>query len=736
MPIIYKESTKEFHLFNGEISYVIEILENGQLGNLYFGKKINEEESLKYLRVNVPCSHAAFCLPVPATLSLQHTRQEYPLYGTGDFRYGAFSIKQENGSRISDFKYVSHKIYAGKKKIEPLPATYVDNDSEASSLEITLSDSVTGTDLVLTYTIYENYPAITRHARFEHKGKEKITLEKAMSLCIDLPDADYQMLHLSGAWGRERHIKERRLEQGVQAIHSMRGISSAEHNPFIALKREETTENQGEVYGFSFVYSGNFLAQVEVCSNDTSRVLMGIHPDNFEWVLQSGESFQTPEVVMVYSDKGLNKMSQTYHKLYSERLARGPWRGKERPVLINNWEATYMDFNEEKILQIAKTAKEAGIELFVLDDGWFGTRDDDTQGLGDWFVNTKKLPGGISGLSRKIEEMGMKFGLWIEPEMTNKNSELYRKHPDWIISTPERFESHSRFQHMLDFSRKEVVDYIHEMIAKVIREAKISYIKWDMNRYMTECYSRAAKPEEQGKVMHKYILGVYDLYTRLINEFPDMLFESCASGGARFDPGMLYFAPQAWCSDNTDAYERVKIQYGTSLAYPVSSVGAHVSAVPNHQVGRVTPLSTRGNVAYFGAFGYELDLNALSKEELEEVKEQVAYYKKYRSLFQYGTFYRIKNPFKCGDGAWMVVSDDKTKAIAAYYMGLNTANKGVLRYKLEGLDPDMRYKVTVLGESEFYRGDQLMNAGLVINRNKYFKHAGDFVSLIFNIEKA
>lgn len=735
MPIIYHEASQEFHIFNNEVSYIIEIMENKQLSNLYYGKRIHDKESFHYLHEEMPRSHAAFSCPPPSALCLQYTKQEYPSYGTGDFRYGAFTIKQENGSSITDFKYVSHSIYSGKKKIEPLPATYIEKDEEATSLEIVLYDQVIDTHLILTYTIYEELPVITRHAKFIHNGEETIILTNAMSGCVDLPDPDFDMIHLSGAWSRERYVKIRSLEQGVQSIYSMRGASSTEHNPFIALKRKETTELLGEVYGFSLVYSGSFLAQVEVCTHDMTRILMGIHPNNFEWVLHKGESFQTPELVMVYSDEGLNKMSQTYHKLYRTRLARGVWRDRERPILLNNWEATYMDFNEEKILNLAAKAKEVGIELFVLDDGWFGTRNDDNQGLGDWYPNLEKLPNGIAGLSRKIEEMGMKFGLWIEPEMVNKNSELYRKHPDWIISAPERFESPSRQQHVLDFSRKEVVDYIHAMISKVIRESKISYIKWDMNRYITECYSRGAKPDEQGMVMHKYILGVYDLYTRLTNEFPHILFESCASGGGRFDPGMLYFAPQTWCSDDTDAVERMKIQYGTSFVYPISSIGAHVSAVPNHQVNRVTPLETRANVAYFGAFGYELDLNKLTDEELEQIKEQITYYKKYRKLFQQGVFYRLKSPFKGNDTAWMVVSEDKTEAIAAYYQRLNKVNANWLRYKLTGLNPDMLYKVTGFGKTEMYYGSELMNAGLVIDR-KRFKAIGDFASVLFNIEKA
>lgn len=735
MPIKYHEQSKEFHIFNKEISYIIEIMEDNQLGNLYYGKNVRDKESYSYLHEEQKRPSGASHCPEPSKLCMQYTKQEYPSYGTGDFRYPAFEIKQENGSKVSNFEYQRHSIYQGKKEIKPLPATYVEDNSEATSLEIELYDSLIHMKLLLTYTIFENLPVITRNAEFINQGINSVAITKAMSASIDLPDMNFEMLHLSGAWARERYVKNRKLEHGVQSIYSMRGASSLEHNPFLALKRPQTTEEMGEVYGFSLVYSGSFLAQVEVCTHDMTRVVMGIHPDNFEWHMKEGEAFQTPELVMVYSDQGINKMSQTYHKLYRTRLVRGAWRDMVRPVLLNNWEATYMDFNEEMILNIAAKAKSVGVELFVLDDGWFGSRNDDTQGLGDWYANLDKLPNGISGLSEKIDAMGMKFGIWIEPEMTNKNSDLYRAHPDWIISTPGRFESLSRLQHVLDFSRKEVVEYIYGMISKIMRESKISYIKWDMNRYITECFSRTAAANEQGMVMHKHILGVYDLYTRLTTEFPEVLFESCSSGGGRFDPGMLYFSPQVWCSDNTDAYERLKIQYGTSYVYPLTTIGAHISAVPNHQIGRITPLLTRGNVAFFGAFGYELDLNKLDEAEIVTVKEQISYFKENRKLLQQGIFYRLKSPFEGNDTAWIVVSEDRSNAIAAYYQGLNKVNAGWLRFKLTGLDADTLYNVTCVGRTNQAYGDELMNIGLQINRNDLDLVGGDFASLLFDIKK-
>lgn len=760
MAIIFHKQSKCFHLYNNEVSYIMRIMENGQLENLYYGKKIHDKEDFAYFHDEAMRSQMSVCIPEPGLLSMQYTRQEYPSYGTGDYRSPAVTIAQENGSRIIDFKYAGHEIYSGKKEILPLPATYVEGKEEAETLEVTLHDNVMDTDLILSYTIYEAYPVITRNTKFVHKGKEKIVLERAMSASVEFLDMDYEMVQLSGGWSRERYVKNRKLEMGIQSIQSLNGTCcGAEHNPFLALKRPHTTESQGEVYGFSLVYSGNYLGQVEVSTFDMTRVMMGINPEDFSWELKSGESFQTPEVVMVYSDKGLNKMSQTYHRLYRKRLMHGEWRDKARPILLNNWEATYFDFNEEKILTIAKKAKEAGVELFVLDDGWFGARNDDYRGLGDWYVNLEKLPDGISGLSKKVEELGLKFGLWVELEMVNKDSDLYRAHPDWIISAPNRFESHARHQNVLDFSRKEVVDYIYEMIAKVICESSISYIKWDMNRYMSEPYSKGSAPCEQGKVMHKYILGVYDLYTRLTTEFPHILFESCASGGARFDPAMLYFAPQTWCSDDTDASERTKIQYGTSYVYPIVSMGSHVSAVPNHQMHRITPIETRANVAYFGTFGYELDLNLLSDAEIETVKKQIAFMKEHRELIQMdGDFYRLLSPFEGNETAWMVVSSDKTQAVAAFYQRLNKVNASWLRLKLDGLDANTKYEVSCdmapvasydakIAEAYGHKteedsvktyqayGDELMSAGIPIDREELNKKGGDFASLLYTLKK-
>ncbi len=711
MNIFYHESSGTFHLQNDFISYIIKRLPNGQLGQLYFGKAICDRESFDHL---VEMNHrpmTAYVFEGNKKFSLDHIKQEYPSYGTTDFRHPAVEIVQPNGSRITDFVYVSHTISAGKPKLENLPATYTEQDDEAQTITFLLHDGLLDVDLELNYTLFADKPALARSARFINKGSLDLHLTHAMSLSLDLPDCDYEFVHFSGAWSRERHMKVRKLEMGIQSVESTRGTSSHNHNPFVVLKRPETTEFSGEAIGFSLVYSGNFLAQAEVDTWGTTRLTMGINPFQFDWKLTPGESFQTPEAVMVYSTTGLNGMSQVYHKLYQKRLARGYWRDRPRPILINNWEATYFDFTEDKLVTIAEAAKNDGVELFVLDDGWFGARCNDFAGLGDWVANTDRLARGITGLAERIDALGMKFGLWFEPEMVNMDSDLFRAHPDWRICTPNRRVSHGRNQYVLDYSRKEVVDYIYGMMAKILSEAKVSYIKWDMNRCITEAFSAALPADQQGELFHRYILGVYDLYDRLTTNFPQVLFESCASGGGRFDPGLLYYAPQGWASDDSDAIERLKIQYGTSMCYPISSIGAHVSVVPNHQVFRVTPIATRANVAHFGTFGYELDLNKLTEEERKQVREQIKFMKKYREVIQFGTFYRLISPFDNANfTAWMVVSEDQKTALVGYYKILNEVNGPYHRVKLCGLNPDMQY--TVDGDASHY-GDELMNLGLL-----------------------
>lgn len=742
MSIVFHEKNRMFHLFNDKISYIMTVLPNGQMGQLYFGKRIHQREDYSYLLEMMARPMGSYVFESDRTLSLEHVKQEYGVYGSTDYRCPAVEILQENGSRISDFCYKSHTVSGGKPKLKGLPATYTESDSEAETLTLVLEDKVTGIELELLYTLFAGSGIIARSARFLNCGKKPVHLLKAMSLCMDLPDHDYDWIQFSGAWARERYPKKRRLETGIQSVGSMRGHSSHEHNPFVILKRPTADEFQGEVIGFSLIYSGNFLAQAEVDTHDTTRVLLGINPEWFDWKLEPGEEFQTPEAVMVYTDRGMNDMSQTFHRLFQKRLARGYWRDRERPILINNWEATYFDFTEERIVEIAKKAKEQGIELFVLDDGWFGKRTSERAGLGDWKANPERLPEGITGLAQKIEALGMKFGLWFEPEMVNKDSDLYREHPDWILSVPERRQSQGRYQYVLDFSRKEVVDYIYDRMAEILGSGKVSYVKWDMNRSITECWSAALPADRQGEVFHRYILGVYDLYDRLNTAFPKVLFESCASGGGRFDPGLLYYAPQGWASDDTDAAERLKIQYGTSYCYPISSIGAHVSASPNHQIMRSTPLYTRANVACFGTFGYELDLNRLTAEEQEEVKRQTAFMKKYRSVLQFGSFYRLESPFEGNVTAWMSVSGDRKTAVVGWYRTLNGINMGYTRVKLRGLEPDSVYRVSADGglRGEYY-GDELMNVGLVTSDADSgellpgMRPSCDFDSRIFVLEK-
>ena len=736
MNILVHEKTKTFHLQNDKISYVMTVLPGGELAQIYFGKRIHDREDFGYLLEPSLRSHSAYETE-ENLLSLELVKLEYPVYGSGDFRQGAVSVLQENGSRLSKFVYDSCELCPGKPSLEGLPATYTESDGEAQTLAIWLKDPVAGIRLKLLYTLFEKYGAIARSACFINEGTESVQIEKAMSLCLDLPDADYEWIQFSGSWARERFPVKRPLAVGTTSVESLRGHSSHQQNPFVILKRPAADENHGEVIGFSLVYSGNFLASAQVDNYHTARVLLGIHPDWFSWKLESGRSFQTPEAVMVWSDAGLNGMSQVYHSLYRSRLARGVWRDKVRPILINNWEATYFDLREEKLLKIAAKAKECGVELFVMDDGWFGSRRNDRAGLGDWVAAKEIFPEGIGALAQKVEDLGMKFGIWIEPEMVNPDSDLYRAHPDWILHIPDRARSLCRHQCVLDFSRPEVVDCIYGMLREMIGNAKISYIKWDMNRSITECYSTALPADRQGEVFHRHILGVYSLYERLISDFPHILFESCAGGGARFDAGMLYYAPQAWTSDDTDAVERLKIQYGTSYGYPIVSMGSHVSAVPNHQLGRITPLKTRAEVAYFGTYGYELDLNRLTEEEISQVCEYTEFMKEHRELIQFGTFYRLQSPFEENEAGWMVVSRDRKEALVGYYRILARVNAPFTRLILQGLDPDSCYLVD--GKDRFY-GDELMNAGLVTSDASTGKlgwgarAAGDYSSAVYTLK--
>lgn len=713
MPIFYQSEGNVFHLQSRDMSYVLQIL-NGYPAHAYWGKKLRQDNDLSSLLIQ---QKRDFIDRLP---------QEYPQYGSGDFRSPAYQVQLEDGSRVSELKYIGHKIFEGKPGLDGLPATYVESKDEAQTLELHLEDSFSKLEVILTYTVFSNYNAIARSVRFINNSKQTIRLLKALSATVDFHDSNYDAMYLSGAWGREAHLQRRPLGPGNTSIDSKRGASSQQLNPFLSIVRPNTDENQGDAFGFSFVYSGNFIAEAEVDSYYNTRVSIGLNSFDFLWTLKPNESFQTPEAVMVYSSEGIGDMSRTYHKLYRTRLSRGHYRDKERPILINNWEGTYFDFNEQKIEEIAKVGAELGIELFVLDDGWFGKRNDDTTSLGDWYENRAKLPNGLKGLANRINNLGMQFGLWFEPEMVSPKSELYSKHPDWCIHVKGRRRTEFRHQLTLDLSRKEVRDYIYKALSDIFSRVPLTYVKWDMNRHMTEIGSAGWPTDQQQEITHRYMLGLYELLEHLTKQFPHILFENCSSGGGRFDPGMLYYMPQTWASDNTDAVERLKIQYGTSIVYPVSAIGSHISAVPNHQVGRITPLTTRGHVAMSGNFGFELDLTKFTKEEKEIVKKQVAKYKEIRSLVQQGELYRLKSPFEGNETAWVFVSENKNEVMVFFSRVLSEPNPPQKRLLLNGLDPNKNYKVEDTGQ--FFGGDYLMQAGLPI----YPEHK-DFASLLIRL---
>ncbi|CAN7735653.1 alpha-galactosidase [Paenibacillus sp. LjRoot153] len=712
MAIFHSEQEGLFHLQSKDMSYVIQLV-NGYPAHAYWGKRLRQQGNLKGLiRTVERCSFIPNSVPEDTSISLDTLPQEYPQYGAGDFRNPAYQVELEDGTRITELKYRAHRIFQGKPPLEGLPALYTEEGDDVQTLELDLADSYSGLVVVLTYTVFGTFSAIARSVRYFNQGKQPVRLLKALSATVDFQDAGYDWLCLHGSWVRERQIERRPLGHGGTSAESRRGSSSHQMNPFVALLRPNTDEDQGEVFGFSLVYSGSFEAKAEVDQFDHTRVSIGIQSFDFSWLLNPGESFQTPEAVLVFSSDGMGGMSRTYHKLYRTRLCRGIHRDRERPILVNNWEATYFNFNADKIEAIAVMAAKLGIELFVLDDGWFGKRDDDTTSLGDWIVDRNKLPKGLEDLARRVNEQGLQFGLWFEPEMISPDSDLYRKHPDWCLHVPGRRRTEARKQLILDMSRQDVRDYLFDSLSEVLSSAPISYVKWDMNRNMTEIGSAQSNADRQTETAHRYILGLYELLERLTARFPDILFESCSGGGGRFDPGMLYYMPQTWTSDDTDAVERLKIQYGTSIVYPISTMGAHVSAVPNHQVGRVTPLETRGDVAMSGNFGYELDLTLFTEEEKAVVREQVADYKEIRSLVQKGDFYRLRSPFegKGNETAWMFVSEDRKEALVFFYQVLAEPNAPLRRLALKGLNPELEYQVEGLDAP--LGGDRLMQAGI------------------------
>lgn len=727
MSIIFDRSQNSFILQGKETTYIIKILKNKYLSHIYWGNRIDNPVVDTMINSSGRVSFHAN-MDDDWSLSLDVLTMEYPSYGNTDLRNPAYQIQLENGTRITDLSYDSHEIVVGKPSLDGLPHVY-DNDNNTETLNINLVDSFIGLKVVLSYTVFSNYNVITRSVKYYNEGKTSLKLLRALSMNVDFDHFDYDFMTLSGSWARERHIVKRPLVHGSQLIESRRGASGHSENPFMALLSKNTTETDGEVYGFNLVYSGNFVASAEVDQYNTTRVSMGINPFDFEWLLEANESFQTPEVVMVYSSHGLGDMSRTYHNLYNNHLVRGKYKNEQRPVLINNWEATYFDFNEEKLENLAKEAALLGVELLVLDDGWFGKRNSDNCSLGDWFVNEEKLPGGLNSLVDKVNSYGIGFGLWFEPEMVSPDSDLYREHPDWCIHVPDRHRSLGRNQSILDYSRADVRDYIIETLSNVLSSAKITYVKWDMNRNMSEIGSEILPANRQKETAHRYILGVYKVMDVITSRFPNVLFESCSGGGGRFDPGILYYMPQNWTSDDTDGVERLKIQYGTSMVYPTSAMTAHVSASPNHQTGRSTSLNFRGDVAMSGNFGYELDITNMNDEEKQAMKKQIEIYKEMRNLIQYGDLYRLQSPFDGNITAWMYVSKDKVEASVFFYRVLNTPNDGLYRIKLDGLNPDYLYYIE--GADQGISGKQLMNYGLNMPLEL---GSGDFTSKLFRFK--
>ena len=718
---------KIFNLETKNTLYQMKVDRFGVLNHLWYGEKT--DCCMDYL-LDYPdagFSGNIYEAENERTYSLNTLPQEYSTSGVGDFRISAISVTHEDGSNALDLRVREYQIKEGKYEIPGLPAVYAKED-EAETLEITLKDTATEAEVILKYGVFEKEDVITRSVVVKNSGKTPIVINKVHSMCLDIPYGDWEWMHFYGRHTMERQAERVPVLHGISESSSSRGTSSHHQNPAVLLCEKDCTETNGHCIGAALMYSGGFQAQVEKDQLEQIRLVMGIHPDTFEWILEAGEAFYTPEVILSCSTTGFAKLSQNFHHIIRNHVCRGTYQLSSRPVLINNWEATYFDFNEEKILNIARQASKLGIDMMVLDDGWFGKRDDDCSGLGDWFVNEKKLNGGLKALVEKINAMGMKFGLWFEPEMVSEDSDLYRNHPDWAIQIPGRKPMRSRYQLVLDMSNPDVVDYLYGVMSAILRENHIEYVKWDMNRSISDWYTATLSRGRQMEMPHRYVLGLYELLEKLTSEFPDVLFEGCSGGGGRFDAGMMYYCPQIWCSDDTDAHERTFIQYGTSFFYPTSTVGSHVSAVPNHQTGRITSIETRGVVAMAGSFGYELDLNQLSEEEKAVVAKQVTHYKEYQSLIYNGDYYRLANPFEDGMSAWSWISEDK-KTILVQGV-LFRAKPNVLRktLRLMGLEAKKNYKIA--GTEEVYTGVALMSGGVLLQRA-----VGDDVSFEIVLEE-
>ena len=722
------------------------------LGHVYYGKKVRSGAGRALLREKEysymdgkPGDKCTFMDGFPF---------EYSFGGTGDFRPNSLEVRNADGFLGCELTYRGYRIFDGKKKLEGLPATFGES-KDVKTLEIDLVDEALGLVVTLSYSIFRGLDVVARSVRVSNEGEQEVILEKCLSACIELPWENREIVTLSGSWARERSIDRRPIGHGRVEMGSKRGISSHQEHPFLAVCSEDAGEDSGEVLAMSFVYSGSFTAEVERTQHDSLRAGMGISDYNFTWRLAPGETFQAPEALLVYSAEGFGGMSRTFHDLFREHLIRSPYLHKKRPILINNWEATYFDFNKEKLLEIARVAKSAGIEMLVMDDGWFGHRSSDNSSLGDWVVNEEKLPGGMKALADEINALGMELGVWFEPEMICPDSDLYRAHPDWALTIPGRRPSECRSQFVLDLTRAEVRDYVVDIVSGILESASIAYVKWDMNRPLTDLGSAAGYPERRGEgagktfeesgvanavqtaggeILHRYMLGVYELQERILERFPKLLLENCTSGGGRFDPGMLYYSPQIWCSDDTDAIERLSIQEGTNLIYPPSTVGAHVSICPNHIVGRTTSFDTRGVVALAGTFGYELDITKLSEEELAEVRAQVEQYHAYNDLIREGDFYRIcsmsplsKNKSDRPSYAWMSVAKDQSEALLSYVQVRGGANQRSEVLYLAGLDAEAVYQ---LPDGRKFGGDELMNVGFVTD-----KIWGDGASTLYHFRR-
>lgn len=710
MGIIYCEKDRTFTLQTKNTTYQMQVDRYGFLLHLYYGKKTDGCMDYLLTYYDRGFSGNPYDAGEDRTYSMDTLPQEFPCYGNGDFRSTAFAVENADGSMSCDLRYKSHKIFDGKYNLEGLPAVYA-SEEEAQTLEILMEDPVTGVKVVLLYGVLSAQDIITRSVSVKNESSGKIYLNKIESASLDFLYGDYELLTFYGRHAMERNVQRVPVVHGTQKIGSVRGTSSHQYNPMMILAEKETTEDKGNCYAMSFVYSGCFQGEVLKDQLNQTRMMLGLQEEAFRYPLETGEMFQAPEVILSYSSEGMNRLSQNLHHCIRQHICRGKYKEEIRPILINSWEAAYFDFTGDTIYELAKAAKEVNIDMLVMDDGWFGKRDDDNSGLGDWFVNEKKLGGTLGNLIKRINDLGVKFGIWIEPEMVSEDSDLYRKHPDWALTVPGRNPVRSRNQLVLDFSRKEVVDAIYDQICKVLDQGNIEYVKWDMNRSLMDVYSSVTR--DQGRVLHDYVLGLYDFLERLVQRYPNLLIEGCSGGGGRFDAGMMYYTPQIWCSDNTDAIDRLRIQYGTSFGYPVSVVGSHVSAVPNHQTGRKTPLHTRGVVAMSGTFGYELNLMKLSEEEKQEIREQIAEYKSYAPIIQNGLYYRLSNPTTEEICAWEFVHTDEkeqSKVLLNIVMQVIHGNMTVNYVKLQGLEETAVYREEKSGKR--YTGDALMYGGM------------------------